>query len=296
MLVASGLLFVGVVFLLGGLLHMLLPGFTREKRYATQALLLSKSAAERQRMQYDPITLAVADRLPGLEKRLGLGIIGKLRRMYMVLDKEHSFEMEVAGILVKSVIGALPLAVLPFILGAPALLFAIPAGVVLFFALQLNEIPKAYKTRQMEITKDLPQLISKMMIALETGKSFITTIQRLEETSGPRMKKMLARLNANLRVMNVGAAMDLFAKETGVPVMREFAAAVKIGNNAGYEEAKSYFESIKDELKKLRLVSLKEVTRNQPEKVKRLYVLVAVHAFIAVIMAFVAVMSEMQSI
>lgn len=296
MLVANGILFVGVLMLTVGLLHVLLPGFVREKRYATQALLLSKSAAERQRMQFDPITLALADRLPRLEQKLGWGMIGKLRRMYMSLDKEHSFEMEVAGILVKSIIGAMPLAVLPFILGAPALLFAIPAGIVLFFAAQLNEIPKAYKRRQTEITKDLPQLISKMMIALETGKSFITTIQRLEETSGPRTRKMLSRLNANLRIMSVGEAMDLFAKETGVPVMREFAAAVKIGTNAGYEEAKSYFESIKDELKKLRLVSLKEVTRNQPEKVKRLYALVAVHAFIAVIMAFIAVMSEMQSI
>ncbi|QQZ58873.1 hypothetical protein JI735_19265 [Paenibacillus sonchi] len=136
MLVANGILFVGVLMLTVGLLHVLLPGFVREKRYATQALLLSKSAAERQRMQFDPITLAMADRLPRLEQKLGWGMIGKLRRMYMALDKEHSFEMEVAGILVKSVIGALPLAVLPFILGAPALLVAIPAGIVLF--LQLN--------------------------------------------------------------------------------------------------------------------------------------------------------------
>lgn len=296
MLVAGGLLFVGVGLLVGVILHLVLPGFHRERKYATQALFMSKSVAERERMQFDSMTLAVADRLPVIEQKLGWGVIGRLRQMYAALDKEHSFEMEVAGILVKSMIGGLPLLVLPFILETPAFLFAIPAAITVFFVLQVDEIPKAYKKRQIEITKDLPQLISKMMIALETGKSFITTIQRLEETSGPRMKKMLTRLNANLRVMPLGTAMDIFAKETGVPVMREFVSAIKIGNNAGYEEAKSYFESIKDELKKLRLVSLKEVTRNQPEKVKRLYALVAIHAFIAVIMAFIAVMSEMQSI
>ncbi|MMZ63255.1 hypothetical protein D1872_255000 [compost metagenome] len=185
---------------------------------------------------------------------------------------------------------------LPFIFKIPALLLALPVVIIVFYLAQLTEIRKEYKKRQDEIVRDLPQLISKMMIALETGKSFITTLQRLEETSGPRMKRMLVRLNANVRIMKLTDAVDLFAAETDIPVMRDFAAAVKIGVNNGYVEAKKYFDNIKGDLKKLRLAALKDMTRSQPEKIKYLYLLNAFFAFGSVILSFSTIISEIQNI
>lgn len=297
MFVSSLLLFLGVLLLTGLAVNLLLPNFNLEKRYASQASSLVKSNKELRRLKTDPITLYVAERWIPKLSNLKIPIVnGKLKRMYNLLGNENTFEEELADKAVKSLIGILPFLVLPFILDIPAIFLAAPAMIVIFFFGQLNEITKDYKRRQAEIIRDLPQLISKMMIALETGKSFMTTIQRLEETSGPRMKKMLARLNANIRIMKLTDAVDLFAAETDVPVMRDFASAIKIGVNSGYSEAKKYFDSIKGDLRKLRLAVLKDQTRSQPEKIKWLYILVAVHAFAAVIIAFIDIFSSVQNL
>ncbi|GIP08236.1 hypothetical protein J1TS5_04060 [Paenibacillus macerans] len=297
MLVSSMLLFLSVLILAGVGIGMFLPGFDLEKRYASQAALLMKNHKELRRLKMDPVTVFIADKWFPKLSQLRLPILnGKLRRMYQLLGNENTFEEELADKLLKSVVGSLPFLVLPFLLHVPALFFVVPAAIAVFFFAQLNEISKAYKRRQDEIIRDLPQLISKMMIALETGKSFMTTIQRLEETSGPRMKSMLSRLNTNIRIMKLTAAVDLFATETDVPIMRDFAAAVKIGVNSGYGEAKKYFDSIKGDLRKLRLVGLKELTRSQPEKIKYLYLLIAAHAFGAVILSFYAIFSEIQNL
>lgn len=297
MIVSNILLFLSVMIITGLALKILLPSFDMEKRYANQAALLQKNHRELRQLKMDPITVMFAERLIPKLLNLRLPVFnGKLRRMYNLLGKENTFEEELADKAVKSLAGSLPFLVLPFLLDLPVLFLAIPLAVAVFFFAQLGEITKAYKRRQEEITRDLPQLISKMMIALETGKSFMTTIQRLEETSGPRMKKMLARLNANIRIMKLTDAVDLFAAETDVPVMRDFAAAVKIGVNSGYGEAKKYFDSIKGDLRKLRLAALKEVTRSQPEKIKTLYILVALHAFAAVIIAFIDIFSQIQNL
>src|SRR5690606_28331223 len=173
-------------------------------------------------------------------------------------------------------------------------ILAMPLFSILAFFVMLGGIKKSYQKRQREIVKDLPKLIFKLMVTLETGRPFIGALQRLEETSGPRMRKMLGRLNANIQVMGIGRAIDQFAYETGVPVMREFAAAVKVGVHNGYSEAKEHFDSIKNELRELRLAALRETTRSNPEKVKFLYMLLALHAFGAVLIAFYAIFTQIQ--
>jgi Flp pilus assembly protein TadB len=287
----------GVLLIAGLIAHIILPNFNLEKRYASQATSLAKSNKELIRSKKDPVVLYVAERWIPKLSNLKIPIFnGKLKRMHNLLGNENTFEEELADKALKSLFGSLPFLVLPFILGLPALFLAAPIMIAIFFFAQLTEIKKAYKRRQAEIIRDLPQLISKMMITLETGKSFMTTIQRLEETSGPRMKKMLSRLNSNIRIMKLTDAVDLFAAETDVPVMRDFAAAIKIGVNSGYGEAKKYFDSIKGDLRKLRLAVLKDQTRSEPEKIKWLYILVAVHAFAAVIIAFVDIFSQAQNL
>lgn len=293
MLVSSILLFVAVLLITGIVVGLVIPNFNHEKRYAVQAAHLAMTHAELRRVRKDPVSLFVSNQL---QKHIPQFIGGRFRSMYLMLNKENTFEEELGDIAVKSLVACIPFIVVPFIFGIPALLLLLPIVGLVFFLAQLYEIPKLYKKRQDEIIKDLPQLISKMMIALETGKSFVTTIQRLEETSGPRMRKMLARLNANLQIMKLSDAIDLFANEIDIPVMREFASAVKIGVNSGYEEAREYFQSIKGDLSKIRLASLKELTRSKPEKVKFLYVLVAAHAFAAVIIAFFAIFSNIKTL
>lgn len=293
MIVSMTLTFIGIALFVGVVLQTVLPGFSWQKRYAVAAARLLKSHAELRRMGKDPISLYVADRLiPQLSARFS--VFENMRKMYEALGRDKTFEEALADMAVKSLIGAVPFLVLPIITKAPITILAMPLFSILAFFVMLGGIKKSYQKRQREIVKDLPKLISKLMVTLETGRPFIGALQRLEETSGPRMRKMLGRLNANIQVMGIGRAIDQFAYETGVPVMREFAAAVKVGVHNGYSEAKEHFDSIKNELRELRLAALRETTRSNPEKVKFLYMLLALHAFGAVLIAFYAIFTQIQ--
>ena len=293
LIVSMTLTFIGIALFVGVVLQTVLPGFSWQKRYAVAAARLLKSHAELRRMGKDPISLYVADRLiPQLSARFS--VFENMRKMYEALGRDKTFEEALADMAVKSLIGAVPFLVLPIITKAPITILAMPLFSILAFFVMLGGIKKSYQKRQREIVKDLPKLISKLMVTLETGRPFIGALQRLEETSGPRMRKMLGRLNANIQVMGIGRAIDQFAYETGVPVMREFAAAVKVGVHNGYSEAKEHFDSIKNELRELRLVALRETTRSNPEKVKFLYMLLALHAFGAVLIAFYAIFTQIQ--
>lgn len=293
MIVSMTLTFIGIALFVGVVLQTVLPGFSWQKRYAVAAARLLKSHAELRRMGKDPISLYVADRLiPQLSARFS--VFENMRKMYEALGRDKTFQEALADMAVKSLIGAVPFLVLPIITKAPITILAMPLFSILAFFVMLGGIKKSYQKRQREIVKDLPKLISKLMVTLETGRPFIGALQRLEETSGPRMRKMLGRLNANIQVMGIGRAIDQFAYETGVPVMREFAAAVKVGVHNGYSEAKEHFDSIKNELRELRLAALRETTRSNPEKVKFLYMLLALHAFGAVLIAFYAIFTQIQ--
>ena len=293
MIVSMTLTFIGIALFVGVVLQTVLPGVSWQKRYAVAAARLLKSHAELRRMGKDPISLYVADRLiPQLSARFS--VFENMRKMYEALGRDKTFEEALADMAVKSLIGAVPFLVLPIITKAPITILAMPLFSILAFFVMLGGIKKSYQKRQREIVKDLPKLISKLMVTLETGRPFIGALQRLEETSGPRMRKMLGRLNANIQVMGIGRAIDQFAYETGVPVMREFAAAVKVGVHNGYSEAKEHFDSIKNELRELRLAALRETTRSNPEKVKFLYMLLALHAFGAVLIAFYAIFTQIQ--
>ena len=293
MIVSMTLTFIGIALFVGVVLQTVLPGFSWQKRYAVAAARLLKSHAELRRMGKDPISLYVADRLiPQLSARFS--VFENMRKMYEALGRDKTFEEALADMAVKSLIGAVPFLVLPIITKAPITILAMPLFSILAFFVMLGGIKKSYQKRQREIVKDLPKLISKLMVTLETGRPFIGALQRLEETSGPRMRKMLGRLNANIQVMGIGRAIDQFAYETGVPVIREFAAAVKVGVHNGYSEAKEHFDSIKNELRELRLAALRETTRSNPEKVKFLYMLLALHAFGAVLIAFYAIFTQIQ--
>jgi len=293
LIVSMTLTFIGIALFVGVVLQTVLPGFSWQKRYAVAAARLLKSHAELRRMGKDPISLYVADRLiPQLSARFS--VFENMRKMYEALGRDKTFEEALADMAVKSLIGAVPFLVLPIITKAPITILAMPLFSILAFFVMLGGIKKSYQKRQREIVKDLPKLISKLMVTLETGRPFIGALQRLEETSGPRMRKMLGRLNANIQVMGIGRAIDQFAYETGVPVIREFAAAVKVGVHNGYSEAKEHFDSIKNELRELRLAALRETTRSNPEKVKFLYMLLALHAFGAVLIAFYAIFTQIQ--
>jgi len=300
MIIAVLLFSISVFLAVSYALTLLLPSFSKEKRYAQLALVVTKSDSELKRLRQGKITNYFAFRLyPIANKFIKVDrLVGKkLRHMYSMLGKDETFEEMLAIKLVKSTIAALPILVLPILTKESLFFFLLPIMILVLYVKDISDIKREFELMQLELSKDLPQLIDKMMIALETGKPFITVFKSLEQTSSSqRMKTLLKRLNGNMLNMEPTRAIELFAKDTTIPVMVQFASAVKIGINSGYEEAKVYFDDLIDEILNLRRTALEQLTKSKPGKMKLLYMLLTVHALAAVVLVFYEMMKSAGSI
>lgn len=281
------------------LLNAVLPNFAIQKRFEQKAEAVIQSEAERKKQELGAFVYYVSRTLiPAINRKVNLeSLFGQnIRIMYRMLGTNETFEEKLAKSLRFSLLFA-PLGLtLPWATGITFLYSTAVILPVLFFVAQVLEIKVKYKQRQTEIIRDLPNLIDKMMIALEAGKPFLNTFQQVEKTSGPRMAAMLKTLIANMQNMKATDAIELFAIETGIPVMREFSTAVRIGLEQGYTEAQERFLIINDKLRFLRKTALEELTRNKPEKMKLLYAILVGHALVAVIMAFVQIFAQLGTI
>jgi Flp pilus assembly protein TadB len=293
-ILASGIL-IGISYLL----HSILPNFKRQKKYTTTATQILKSELELKQGSKGALTQLIAQKVvPTIERKVRIDtLFGRhFRKMYKLLDREESFEEMVGNKLTVSFVGVIPFFALPLVTKESLYFIGIPVWFIISFVLQMQGIKHQYKKRQMEISKDLPQLIDKMMIALEAGKPFIITFHQVQKSSGPRMEKMLKKLISNMQVMKATDAIDLFARETNIPVMYQFAVACKIGIENGYEESQNYFHLIKNEMKELRKTALEELTKSKPEKVNFLYGILVLHALLAVLIAFFEIFKQVNQI
>lgn len=295
----SVILALGISLFIATILHLILPGFENQRRHANRANDIVKTDHEIKKMKEGAIVNLISDQMiPKVEKKLPLDrIFGEaLRKKYELLGLDETFEQKIAKITLGAIIGSLATLVFPIVTQKPIFIIVTPIMGITMFLNQIRAIDKKYKERQTKIIKDLPTLIDKMMIALEAGKPFSTTFKHVEKTSSPVMSQLLKGLIANMRIMKETEAIELFAKQTGIPVMQQFSAAVKIGIEVGYEEAYDYFEMIKGDLKTIRKTSLEELTRSKPEKMKQLYILLAIHGFVAIIIAFALVLMKVNEI
>jgi len=289
---------IGLFGLMIPILNWLIPNFQREDRAARQAIHLSRSETEWRRIKKGRAVIYISERLfPkmqrsnfNLDKLLG----PKMRQMVETIGKYDSLEEMVAAKLVFAAVATLPITLI--IIAAESLYFIIPIFFLFFFIKGIRDTRSHFLKIQREITKDLPKLIEKMMMALETGKSFVIVFRELEHSSGPRMKKMLKRLNANLQDMDHASAIEIFARETTIPVMMQFSQAVKIGLNSGFEEAKDHFEDIRTEILQLRKTALIEMTRSRPDRVKLLQFAIITCALGSVVICFINIFSGLGKI
>lgn len=293
-------IFIGfAVFLLAIFLtSALLPGFKREKKYAAMASTMVRTEKEAARARQGEMQKYLAYQLiPGLQKRMnGRNLFSKeIRIMHELLDTKRTFEEMLAAKIVYSMYTALPTLILPLITSQTAFFAAYPVAVVVMFINEIRGIRSRFQAMQREIQKDLPLLMDKMMIALETGKPFIGVFLELERSTQGRMNFLLKRLNGNFNSMRPEEAISIFAKETTIPVMVQFATAVKIGINNSYTEAKEHFEDIKEEILELRKISMEQLTSNKPKKVAMLYGLLIGCAVAAVAISFFEIFKQIDS-
>jgi len=280
-------------------LNWVIPDFEKESKAAKRAIELSRSDLEWRRLKKGRFTLLLSEKyLPKLNKTSFFNLdrlLGpKMRQMVEAIGKHDSLEEMVASKLVFALFATLPIALVS--IAFETMYFMIPVFFTLFLIKGFRDVKIAFSRMQREITKDLPKLIEKMMMALETGKSFVIVFRELELSSGPRMRKMLGRLNSNLTDMDHASAIEIFARETTIPVMLQFSNAVKIGLNSGYEEAKDHFDDIRTEILQLRKTALVEITRSRPDRVKLLQMAIIACSIGSVAICFIDIFSELGSI
>ncbi|GIO79646.1 hypothetical protein J6TS7_32560 [Paenibacillus dendritiformis] len=134
------------------------------------------------------------------------------------------------------------------------------------------------------------------MIALETGKSFLSVFQQVAEDCDPLLGEMLKRLIANAQNMPMRDALQLFAKEVDLPVMYDFISVINVGIEKGYKEAVPDLDSIKNDLRELRRLSLVEMTKGNPEKMNIFYTLLICHILIFLFLTFINLFSVLNSL
>jgi len=236
--------------------------------------------------------LAKLENVLDAEKFIGYNI----KHMLSLMGEKRQPERIYADHIVTALLAGCAFLAVPFITGFIGYILLYPVGVAVILAGQAHRVRKRFKAWQAEIVKDLPELIDKMRISLASGKDYITALKTVRDNSGPRLATMLEKLINDMQIMRPARALDEFATAFGMPVMVKFAAAVKVGIEAGYEQAEAYFAHIEHDIRELRKLALEELTRNKPEKVVFLKAVMVLHAIAAFALTAVHLFSNLYRI
>ncbi|WP_268627003.1 hypothetical protein [Paenibacillus alvei] len=283
---ASIMVSVAVVLIVVPVLQLIIPNFKKQKELANIASWLNKSDVELNQLNHGVLVRAFSQKiLPLIDEKWSIDrIFGKkLHEKYVSLGKKESYIEYLAILLVKSLIMVPPIILLSIVLKNSLVLLLAPISIVALFIGYVNQINTLHKTRQSLLIRDLPNLISKMMIALETGNSFTDIFKMVAKDSSPLLSDMIKRLIANEQIMPMRDALRIFAQEVDLPVMYDFVSVVNVGLEKGYKDAIQDFESIKNDLRELRRLSLIEQTKGNPQKMNLFYMFLFAHIIILLI-------------
>ncbi|MNW44032.1 hypothetical protein D3C74_212460 [compost metagenome] len=276
------------------ILQLVIPGFERQKKVANLATHINKTEAELLRLEQNAIIRTIGDRMQQgkwIDVLLGM----RRRKAYEALELSNSYEYYMAFTLLKSLL----ITIIPifFVMVTKVMIFIIMApilGGLLFYA-GLRKINFLYQQRQNQIIRDLPNLISKMCIALEVGQPLTQVFRDVSKACDPVLSKLLKKLIANTNVMPMKSALQLFAKDVNLPVMFDFISVVNVIMEKGFHEAESDLHSIKSDLTELRRLSLTERTKGNPEKMNIFYILMIGHVIIFLFMMLLFIFSALNS-
>lgn len=264
-------------------LGLILPNFKRDKMLSNIATMMNMSELERERSNQGYLTRYLTQKT---KKSSGFNyLLGEAnRRMYMGLSKKDSYEVYIFNNLITSLaIGSVPL-MLYALLPQKIFLAAAPLIAGFYFYTALLSIKKQYKLRQNLLIRDLPNMISKMIIALEVGRPLTNIFREISESKQTSylLSQMLKRLITDSREISMQDALDKFANEVDLPVVHDFASVVNVVIVRGFHEAEKELNVIKDDLRDIRYISLREQTNKNPGKIIKGYILLGIPAVILV--------------
>lgn len=298
-MLTSILMFIAVGMITVSVLTVLLPDFKRQKQLASIASWLNKSDAEIQTLNQSQMVRLLSERiLPAIDRKWSIQYLfgKKFYEKYQSLGRSESYMVYIANIILKSLIMVPPILFLAFATKNPLVYLLVPVSIIILFYSYLRGINQLHKNRQNQLINDLPNLISKMILALETGKSFVEVFTQVADQSNDLLANMLKRLIANMQIMDRKEALQIFANEVDLPVIYDFVSVVNVGMDKGYKEAIPDFNSIKNDLRSLRKLSLVEQTKGNPEKMNLFYVILCAHVVVFLFIAMTKMFSLLNSI
>ncbi|MNW32164.1 hypothetical protein D3C74_91000 [compost metagenome] len=298
-MLTSILWFISVAMITIAVLTVFLPNFKKQKQLASIASWLNKSDVEIQALNQGQMIRLISERiLPAIDQKWSVQYLfgKKFYEKYQSLGRPEPYMVFLANIILKSFIMVPPVLLLGFVTHNTLAYILIPVSIIVLFYTYLRGINKLYKNRQNQLINDLPNLISKMILALETGKSFVEIFTQVADQSSELLADMLKRLIANMQIMDRKEALQIFANEVNIPVIYDFISVVNVGMDKGYKEAIPDFNSIKNNLRSLRKLSLIEQTKGNPEKMNLFYVLLCAHVVIFLFIASIKMFSMLNSI
>lgn len=246
---------------------------TKQAILRAQEIIMSEREIEK--AKENQATRLVLDMICKVQKLVDLDslIIFDLRNMLNLMGIKTRPESELAKYIVKGFLGALPVLAVPVLTGFTGYFVLYPIFVIVITYQQYLGLKKQYKKWQIEMAKDIPELIDKLRISFASGRDYISAFNQAKENSGERMKNIIDKLINDFRFMRYAQALDLFAQSFKMPVVTKFASAVKIAIEHGYEAAENYFRIIENDITEIRHVAIEELTKSKPEKVYQLYLL-----------------------
>lgn len=260
-------------------LSLVLPGFDRQKKIKKMAVLLNMDEKELRRMEQNSVVALFADRM---EKWRWLDLIfgTSTREKYLTLNKSDSYPYFISKIIFKALLFIPLVLLLPMVSHMPILYVLVPLIVGLLIWNDINDISKQHKKRQNLLIRDLPNLISKMINALEVGKPLKEIFESASNQGSELLSQMLKRLIANSDRMLMKDALKIFAEDIDLPVMYDFVSVVNVILEKGFYEGEDDLNSIKNDLRALRKLSLIELTKGNPEKMNLFYGVLIFHDMI----------------
>lgn len=246
---------------------------TKNAILRAQEILMSEREIEK--TKENQATILILDLIFKVQKVLDLDslLFNDLSNMLDLMGIKTRPEIELAKYIVKGFIGALPVLAVPVLTGFTGYFVLYPIFVIVITYQQYLGLKKKYKQWQIEMTKDIPELIDKLRISFASGRDYISAFNQAKENSGERMKNIIDKLINDFQFMRHTQALDLFAQSFKMPVVTKFSSAVKIAIEHGYEAAENYFRIIESDITEIRHVAIEELTKSKPEKVYQLYLI-----------------------
>ncbi|MGG4108824.1 hypothetical protein AAXB25_33520 [Paenibacillus lautus] len=277
------------------ILQFVLPSFERQRRAEQMARNLNLTQAEELRRGQNAMVLGFSN-LISKGKWLDIIFGEKRREAYDRIGAEKKYEMYISQVLISSLMMALLPLAMGLLLEEKVFLLFSPAAFIMTTWHGLSRIQVWYTNRQNELVEDLPNLISKMVTALEVGKPLTHIFEEVSERCSPLLAEMLRRLVADTNVMPMKDALLKFADDINMPVIHDFVSVVNIILDKGFREAENDLNGIQSDLRELGRLSMELRTQGQPKKMAVFNALMICHTIVFVFFMMMKLFGAMNQL